>query len=607
MLDGRVYRTAFIPALVALCVAAFALEDRPPAARSSLSADAFSGERALGNPEAPEKRSLLGMAAAFPDRTPGGAGDTGLADLVARTLAAPEERGARPAFKVERTTTTTAGGDVETVIATRIGPSNRRIVVLADRDGRGLADLSGTAALLELGRVFKSRELRKTLVLVSTSGALSGFEGARAWARSEAGGPVDGVIVLGDVAGTKVRKPWVVGWSSSSRPLPLGLERTVQAAVKRETRSDAGGPHAVGQWVRRAIPVAVSEQAPIGGEGLPAVLLSVAGERGPAANDPVLPERMQGFGRAAVRAVGAIDAAGREDAPAFADAPSGLVTMRNVLPEWAVRLLVGSALLPALVAGLDAFFRARRRRAPITPWVLWLAVAAVPLPVAWLWLRALGATGIVDAPDGPVLPDRFPLGTEGIVALVSAAIAAALATWLARTLAAGRRRVEPRGESNGRRPAPGLEGLAVATGAWLCGLAALAWLVNPYAAGLLVVAVHLWLLAAAAWRGRAALAALVAGLLAPALAFMHLGFALGLGPIGLAWGAALGAASGAGFGSALLLAGLFAGFAGTARAALARGRIARQSGGDAAPILTRGPVSYAGPGSLGGTESALRR
>jgi hypothetical protein len=25
------------------------------------------------------------------------------------------------------------------------------------------------------------------------------------------------------------------------------------------------------------------------------------------------------------------------------------------------------------------------------------------------------------------------------------------------------------------------------------------------------------------------------------------------------------------------------------------------------PIRTRGPVSYAGPGSLGGTESALRR
>ena len=52
--------------------------------------------------------------------------------------------------------------------------------------------------------MFKARDLRKTLVLVSTSGATTGFAGARAWAREEAGGPVDGVIVLGDMAGTRI-------------------------------------------------------------------------------------------------------------------------------------------------------------------------------------------------------------------------------------------------------------------------------------------------------------------------------------------------------------------------------------------------------------------
>ena len=38
--------------------------------------------------------------------------------------------------------------------------------------------------------------------------------------------------------------------------------------------------------------------------------------------------------------------------------------------------------------------------------------------------------------------------------------------------------------------------------------------------------------------------------------------------------------------------------------------VLRGSGGDgatAAPITVRGPKTYAGPGSLGGTESALRR
>jgi hypothetical protein len=32
-----------------------------------------------------------------------------------------------------------------------------------------------------------------------------------------------------------------------------------------------------------------------------------------------------------------------------------------------------------------------------------------------------------------------------------------------------------------------------------------------------------------------------------------------------------------------------------------------QSAAEPEPLRTRGPISYAGPGSLGGTESALRR
>ena len=46
--------------------------------------------------------------------------------------------------------------------------------------------------------------------------------------------------------------------------------------------------------------------------------------------------------------------------------------MRNVLPDWAVRLLVGTLLLPALLAALDALFRARRRRLPVGRWAGWI-------------------------------------------------------------------------------------------------------------------------------------------------------------------------------------------------------------------------------------------
>ncbi len=585
MLDARVYRTAFLPALVALFVAAFALEDRPAPGRSTLAPDVFDGQRAFDTLDA-----LNAVAS-----------DAEMADRIASELAAPNEEGARPAFRVRR--------DGETVIATRTGFSSRKIVVLANRDAPGLAGLSGTAALLELGRVFKTRDLDKTLELVSTTGATTGFAPARAWARDQ-DGAVDGVLALGDMAGEQIRKPWVVSWPASSHPPPLGLERTVQAAVRGEARSDAGGPRAVGQWIRRAIPVTVSAQGPIGAEGLPAVLLSETGERGPAANEPVLPERLQVFGRAAVRAVSAVDAAGPRNGPSFEGAPEGVVTLRNVLPDWAARLVVGSLLLPALLAALDAFFRARRRRVPVGPWIVWLAVAAVPLPVAWLWLRLIGTTGAIDVPDGPVLPEFFPLDRGGIVALVSAVIAAALATWGARFAARARTRPraeEPENGRRGRQP-PGVEGLAVATVTWLSALAALTWAVNPYAAGLLIPAAHLWLFAAAGdWRTRIGIVALIGGLAPVVLAFAHLGLALGLGPHELAWGAALAATAGAGLWSTLLLGGFIAASAGVVRVLSARRRIARDGGPDAAPILTRGPVTYAGPGSLGGTESALKR
>jgi hypothetical protein len=599
VLDGRVYRTAFLPALLALCVGAFALQDRPAPGRSALPPDTFQADRAF--------KELGDMDKVFPDRTPGSTDDRGLAELVQRELAAPEEQGNRPAFTVERTTTESG---LETVIATKPGLSTRSVVVLADRDANGAAELSATAALIELGRVFKGRDLRKTLVLVSTTGASNGFEGAREWAHANRDAPIDAVLVLGDMAGMSIKKPWVISWPLSSGAPPLGVERTVQAAVRREASGDPGGPRALGQWVRRAIPVTVSAQGPIGAEGLPAVMISESGELGPKPDEPVDEKRLGAFGRSAVRAVGGLDAVGPRDAPAFAGAPSGIVTLRNVLSDWSVRLIVGALLLPALLAALDAFFRARRRRVPIAPWLTWLAVAAVPLPVAWLWLRMIGAIGAIGAPAGPVTPQPA-IETSGIVALTSAAIAGALACFGARLAARalGSRTTEPEEPPrNGRgRPAPGVEGLAVATMVWLVLLATVAWLCNPYAAGLLIGAVHLWLFAASGRRRWPALAALLAGLVMPALALAHLGLALDLGPHELVWGWALAAMTGGAAGTTLLLAGLMAALAGVVRVIVARGRLARAGGEEGDHFRTRGPLTYAGPGSLGGTESALRR
>jgi hypothetical protein len=597
VLDARVYRTAFLPALVALFVAAFALADRPSPAPSPLPADAFSGKRAYGNEVAPEPESLLGMARDFPSRAPGSPGDNGLADRVARVFAAPDDLGRRSAFEVQRTTTRahTPDGtaDIVTVTGTRPGLSSRRIVVLAHRDARGrpgLAELSATATLLELARVFKTRELNKTLVLVSTSGAQTGFAGARAWAEANKGTPVDAVIVLGDVGGEQVHKPLVVSWPDGSGGVPLGLERTVQAAVRAETKNDPGAPRAVVQWVRRAFGVTVSEQGPIAAAGLPATLISQSGERGPDPGEPVVDSYVERYGRAVLRAVTAIDAAGPRAGRAFSGAPHGIVTMRNVLPDWAVRLVIATLLLPALLVALDAFFRARRRRVPVTHAFRRLAVAAVPVVVAWLILRLFGAVGLLPATDGPVLPDVYPADASALVAIAAAAVFAAVAWYVARRALA--------------RPCTP-DGYAIATGLSICVLATLVWVPNPYAAALLLPAAHLWPWAAGGRRLPTGAAAALAGLAVPLVALAFLSLALGLAPPDLAWASVLAVAGGHGLWSALVLAVFAAAFA-----LLVRVLIARR--GDAAArtdeaIKTRGPKSYAGPGSLGGTESALRR
>src|SRR5689334_12003833 len=149
VLDGRVYRTAFLPALLALFLAAFALQDRPSPGRSELPADAFSSERAFGTVRDKNPGSLQGLAAEFPDRTPGSPGDQALADAVAEDLAAPWAEGERATFTVRKTTDDEG---YTTVVATRPGPSPRRIVVLADRDPRGREHrLPGRARVGALG------------------------------------------------------------------------------------------------------------------------------------------------------------------------------------------------------------------------------------------------------------------------------------------------------------------------------------------------------------------------------------------------------------------------------------------------------------------------
>jgi hypothetical protein len=189
---------------------------------------------------------------------------------------------------------------------------------------------------------------------------------------------------------------------------------------------------------------------------------------------------------------------------------------------------------------------------------------------------------------------------SGAVALLSVALVLALGWFGVRPLILARVR---------GRGSPAAGALAGAMGAVLCVLAAVVWAANPYAAALLLPAAHLWLFAAAPQtrlRGWLGVAAVVAGLLPFALLALAYAQALALNPLELAWISVLGAASGQlSFAAAFVAAAVLACVAALITIMRTRRRAAAEI--DPEPLRTRGPVTYAGPGSLGGTESALRR
>ncbi|MGN6188819.1 MAG: M28 family peptidase [Conexibacter sp.] len=583
MLDPRIYRAAFLPILFALVLVGFSLRELPRPLTASLAPDAFDGAAAF--------RQLDQLATAAPLRRPGSSGDGLVAQRVAQTLRTSGFR-----VSVRRSSAQTVDGtrELQTVVGERAGFSNRRILVLAHRDalGRGArAELSGTAALLELARVLGGRTLNRTLVLASTSGGTAGLAAARQLAE-EAGGPVDAVLVLGDVAGTRMDRPLVVPWSESTALPPLELRRTVESALMTEAGRRAGGTRPAVQLARLAVPLTLGEQGPFNAGGRGAVLLSASGERAPAADAPVSAAQLTTFGRTALRSIGALDGGG--DLPGSA---SYLLLERKVLPAWPVRLLAIALLLPVLLAAVDAFARVRRRRERVGMWLRWLLLAALPFVLAALAAIGLFRSGLVEA--APAAPVAGAANAPNAAALATV-VAAALLGWFARRKLLGPLGVE--GE-------PGGGGAATAIVLVLCAAALIVWIANPYTSLLLIPALHLWLLAMAPethLRRAAALALWALGLVAPLLVAYAIARQLGLGPLQLVWMLQLLVAGGGISFAAVLVWSVVLGCAASALVVVLR---ATGSGHPdvATPITVRGPASYAGPGSLGGTESALRR
>jgi hypothetical protein len=215
----------------------------------------------------------------------------------------------------------------------------------------------------------------------------------------------------------------------------------------------------------------------------------------------------------------------------------------------------------------------------------------------------LGQLGIVGAaPSVPVAPGALPFDAPAAVTVTAVVLVLALSvllwTGLVRRLGLG------------ARPDPGVAGLSILLVALVLG--AIVWIGNPYAALLLIPALHLGLLLASPeWRPRriGALALLTLALLPLALLITFYARQEGMAPGELAWSAVLLLVGGHMSLSSTVLWSVALG------CALAAGVLAARSPSqtpdpredDGIEVTIRGPMSYAGPGSLGGTESALRR
>src|SRR5207237_148970 len=72
-----------------------------------------------------------------------------------------------------------------------------------------------------------------------------------------------------------------------------------------------------------------------------------------------------------------------------------LFLSRKLVPAWAIRLVVGTLILPALIAVVDGFARVRRRRHPVGRWLVWTLAGAAPFVVAWLFSLFLELPGLL--------------------------------------------------------------------------------------------------------------------------------------------------------------------------------------------------------------------
>jgi hypothetical protein len=388
-------------------------------------------------------------------------------------------------------------GDVQlqNLVATVRGRSDRRIVVMADRDNLGLGpgaddNASGTAALIVLARSYATPTGREderfgpahTIVFLSTDGGALGSLGAEHYAATEAA-RIDAVINLDTIGGPG--SPAIQIGGDRPRSTSPTLVRTAAVRILEQSGTLPRRPSALRQLLDFAFPYTLYGQGPFVGRGIAAVTLTAGNDLPPRPETDVpatgFPtQRLGQLGRAAQTLLGSVDQ-GLETGPS---GPPFLYFGPRLVQGWALQLVLVAALLPFLAAAVDLFARCRRRRIPLAPamrsyrsrLLFWAFVGA-----AFTVFAALGAWPKGDT--NPIPPATAAAGDWPLGALAALAVIAA-AGWLV-----ARDRLLP------RRDVTLEEELAGHTAALLV-LALVALLViatNGFALILLLPSLHAWI------------------------------------------------------------------------------------------------------------------
>ena len=288
MLNGRLYRAAFVPVVIALAVAAFSLGAAPAPAQLHARAGRLRGRRA-------RSPNCGGSPPRIPQRRPGGAGDERLARTIAATLEglggtagggfsvrvraarraddrrrAPAHDGHRPAPGLDR-----RGADRDRRPPRRgDAPGSRGRAVGHRRAARARARVRGARDQAhDRARLDQRRQRRRRGGRAAVGRSSPGLRRA-----------VDAAIVLGDLAGA-TRAPAA---RRAATPTASARRRcSCSARSPTRSRHEAGVGPGRAERARPAraprVPLAAGEQGVLDAAGLPAVLVQVSGERGPAA------------------------------------------------------------------------------------------------------------------------------------------------------------------------------------------------------------------------------------------------------------------------------------------------------------------------------------